>query len=407
MSKISDYDFLELYDVCKSKYDLLIYLYLKTSGDFLHNVFIGNKFKLKYTDLWFTGSADIIKFPYLRVGISGKGNYISIDGCRNSALTKNCCNVNQNRMGAILKKLGIPFIQEFPFLITNRKLWLDLCDRVGVSKDNDSFRDKAVVCVDFLCPSRIVVEADSKTYHKDLTSDLVRDLYLKKMFGVIVYREYPLGVPDNIINDKELLDLRFDRIKEKVFQKYFIEETEKFSYELSKTYTEFSVNNFKIYNRFKDNICKIYEPEMEEKCVCLIKMFLRFEYVFNSKIINYLFDFNKSKGLSSIINKKLFESFKYFMYTDRLFDTIFMKDFEELGKNLGDENNFTYYKNEVGEDYINYITNFFIEYRKDTLENSDVKFIREMSKIPGLDVFEIYCSCSSTIENRFSIFFRP
>lgn len=87
------------------------------------------------------------------------------------------------------------YIQEFPIIIEDRRLWNEIANYVGV-KDSRLLNTNYFL-LDFFFPYLgVIVEIDSEYHDKKRTYDVARDIYIKRKFGLDTVRFYKYGNND-------------------------------------------------------------------------------------------------------------------------------------------------------------------------------------------------------------------
>lgn len=119
--------------------------------------------------------------------------WISVRGMHNRGISSRRKNKNEERAASVFKELGLNFIPEFPICINDRVKWKEICEEVGVVKEETL--EKRTIVLDFYNPiGGFGVEIDSKKFHTSVNqrlSDKARDIYLFRTFDLPVKRIYP------------------------------------------------------------------------------------------------------------------------------------------------------------------------------------------------------------------------
>ena len=153
-----------------------------------------------------TDSIDGLKYPYKDV-MSG----IEVSELRYLEYIQSIFSPYENSFNVSLKKLDVEYQRQVPYFITNKKLWIDILEKHGLSKSDYSveankLRNKKMFFFDFYLPDiGLSFEIDGSQHNNtySVISDKARDDYLKEedQIETVRFTNYIWRNDCKIVND--------------------------------------------------------------------------------------------------------------------------------------------------------------------------------------------------------------
>lgn len=155
----------------------------------IRNYVIRDKFYTAYIGMYFVPRKVKINNKLIDV-VFNREKAILNDKSSYSINFKNLIDNNYNIKGYY------NYIEEFPIIIENTSLWNNILNSFSVRLD-DSIRNTRYFLLDYFFPYLgIAVEIDSKYHKAKIIYDKARDIYVERVYGIIIHRYYEFGSND-------------------------------------------------------------------------------------------------------------------------------------------------------------------------------------------------------------------